>query len=608
MRTSSILAWAWVFLGVISLSKTGVVLAQESSHTLQTDWRALVALYQATDGGNWNEYTNWSIQGTSPPTAIALGQWHGVDVRSGRVVAIRLQANNLSGHIPAELGDLTALEILNLKENNLTGRIPEELANLEGLAFLNLRSNQLTGELPATLENAASLQGLWLHDNNLSGPIPAAWENISDLEALWISRNAGLRGPMVSLPSVTSLELTGTDICIPPEPKYAQWRATLGGLRSQEDCLMELEWSALTDLYRASDGSQWITANGWETAKRPSVVEASEWFGLEVRDGHVVGLHLSDNNLSGALPESVGSLRFLEELDLGSNDLSGPLPVSMATLTNLDALNLEGTEVCMPDEASVTSWRYQVNSASDLTPCSVDPPVNQPPAEENPSLDGDQNWLIGVIGAFAGIACVFSLLAFIMVRRKPEEPSVHAPESSLIASLQDQLSKIQESVAGTQELLTHQSAPGALEQEPADDIVRKMRSALDERDKEIRRFKRGYDVEVYRKFLTKFARLDQAFAYFEAQEQITADNLVSLRRLLANALEDCGVEPFAPMVGADYRTAFGVSDHPKVIDTKNPGDDFVIAEVLEMGYQVRGTSQARLEVLIPARVAVFRYK
>ncbi len=595
-------------MGVIPLSNISVVLAQESSHTLQSDWRALVALYQATDGGNWNENTNWSILGTSPPTANALRQWHGVDVRSGRVVAIRLQANNLSGHVPAELGSLTALEILNLKENNLTGRIPEELANLESLAFLNLRSNQLVGELPASLGNAASLQGLWLHDNNLSGPVPAAWENLSDLEALWLSRNAGLRGPMISMPSLATLELTGTDICIPPEPKYTQWRATVGGLGSQEDCLMELEWSALTDLYRASDGSQWITANGWASATRPSVVEANEWFGLTVRDGHVVGLHLSDNNLSGSLPEAVGGLRFLEELDLGSNELSGPLPASMATLTNLDVLNLEGTEVCMPDEASVTSWLYQVNSASDLSPCSVDPPVDQPPAEENPSSDADKNWLIGVIGAFAGIACVFSLLAFIMVRRKPEEPSAHAPESSLIASLQGQLSEIRETVAGTQDLLSRQSAPSAREQEPTDNIVRKMRNALDERDKEIRRFKRGYDVEVYRKFLTKFARLDQAFAYFEAQEHVTADNLASLRRLLANALEDCGVEPFAPKVGTDYRTAVGVSDHPKVIDTKNPGDDFVIAEVLEMGYQVRGTSQSRPEVLIPARVAVYRYK
>ena len=57
----------------------------------QTDRDALLALYNATDGPNWKNKTNWN-------TDADLSEWHGVDVNEGRVAKLRLIGNNLRGN------------------------------------------------------------------------------------------------------------------------------------------------------------------------------------------------------------------------------------------------------------------------------------------------------------------------------------------------------------------------------------------------------------------------------------------------------------------------------------------------------------------------------
>jgi hypothetical protein len=56
----------------------------------------------------------------------------------------------LSGSIPAELGDMTTLQNLDLDHNNLSGSIPSSLGNMPNLRNLNLNGNQLSGEIPST--------------------------------------------------------------------------------------------------------------------------------------------------------------------------------------------------------------------------------------------------------------------------------------------------------------------------------------------------------------------------------------------------------------------------------------------------------------------------
>ena len=79
---------------------------------------ALVALYIATDGPNWNDNTNWL-------TDAPLRNRHGVTIGAdSRVTYLILPRNRLTGEIPLELGNLTNLDSLTLAGNRLDGGCP----------------------------------------------------------------------------------------------------------------------------------------------------------------------------------------------------------------------------------------------------------------------------------------------------------------------------------------------------------------------------------------------------------------------------------------------------------------------------------------------------
>ena len=91
--------------------------ARAQQGSVETDTAALQALYDATNGANWTDKTNWG-------TAEALSTWHGVTTNGdGRVTRLELQENGLNGTLPTELENLTHLESLLLDRNYaLTGR------------------------------------------------------------------------------------------------------------------------------------------------------------------------------------------------------------------------------------------------------------------------------------------------------------------------------------------------------------------------------------------------------------------------------------------------------------------------------------------------------
>ena len=142
---------------------------------------------------------NWSPQ-------HPINQWDGVSVRSSRVTKLELKSKQLTGKIPALLGNLTYLQTLHLKYNQLTGPIPTQLSSLSHLQTLNLRDNRLTGPIPAALGNLSNLHTLFLRGNRLTGSIPAQLGSLSKLRELNTRFNQ-LTGPIpAELGSLSELQ------------------------------------------------------------------------------------------------------------------------------------------------------------------------------------------------------------------------------------------------------------------------------------------------------------------------------------------------------------------------------------------------------------------
>ena len=120
-------------------------LAISSSASAQGDRDALVALYNSTGGESWSQSDNWN-------TDSDISTWYGITASdAGRVTGISMPENNLTGELPPEIGELSALTQLVLRDNDLTGAIPAEIGNLSELTRLNLRRNNLTGVIPAEI-------------------------------------------------------------------------------------------------------------------------------------------------------------------------------------------------------------------------------------------------------------------------------------------------------------------------------------------------------------------------------------------------------------------------------------------------------------------------
>jgi len=165
LEVRTVLAVLLAWLGAAGLIVEG------RPQDLESDKQALIALYNATDGPNWNVNHGWL---SDDP----LDTWFGVIVSEGRVRQLVLNGNGLTGSIPAELGNLTYLASVTLPDNRLTGPIPPEMGNLSSLKRLSLANNRLMGSIPEEMGNLSSLRWLELAGNQLTGPIPQSLTNL----------------------------------------------------------------------------------------------------------------------------------------------------------------------------------------------------------------------------------------------------------------------------------------------------------------------------------------------------------------------------------------------------------------------------------------------
>ncbi|GLJ09834.1 hypothetical protein SUGI_0116690 [Cryptomeria japonica] len=153
------------------------------------------------------------LQGNIPPAIANL---------RNIVHSFSMPRNLLTGKIPAEIGGMLSVAVIDLAGNRLGGEIPESLGNCVELLQLNLSNNQLNGRIPQTLGSLITLTDLDLSLNNLSGPIPSYLGDMETLRFLNLSYNH-LSGPIPSrgvFRNLPTSSFTGnSDVCSLQCPK-----------------------------------------------------------------------------------------------------------------------------------------------------------------------------------------------------------------------------------------------------------------------------------------------------------------------------------------------------------------------------------------------------
>lgn len=357
----------------------------------QSECQALIAFYNATNGKEWINNTNWD-------TPTPCSSWFGVSVEDETVIGLSLVKNNLrgtslpqellnlknlmslelvgnylsgnlpvflpqfpkltelyldenhfEGPIPPEYGNFKGLLALWMGTNQLTGSIPRELGNIKTLKTLVLGSNVLTGAIPPELGNLGSLKRLALDNNHFTGQIPHEFGKLANLEYLLLFSNqlTGVLPPEIG--NLSNLLIFDIDInhvggTIPPEwgklKKLFRLDFDYNNLTGSIPPEMG-NITALTDLYmRYNKLTGTIPPELGNLSKlQKFFIEHNQLTGtIPASFGQLkelLWLHLHENQLSGEIPPELGQLSKLERLYLQDNNLSGEIPSNFKFLTDL---------------------------------------------------------------------------------------------------------------------------------------------------------------------------------------------------------------------------------------------------------------------------------
>ncbi|RVW94651.1 LRR receptor-like serine/threonine-protein kinase GSO1 [Vitis vinifera] len=208
-----------------------------------------------------------------------------------------LSNNRLSGELPNYFG-----------RNKLSGNVPAWMGSLSSLIVLNLRSNEFNGNIPLNLCQLKKIQMLDLSSNNLFGTIPKC---LNDLIALT------QKGSLVIAYNERQFH-SGWDFSY-IDDTLIQWKGK------------ELEYKKTLGLIRSIDFS-----NNKLIGEIP----------IEVTDlVELVSLNLSRNNLTGSIPSMIGQLKSLDFLDLSQNQLHGRIPASLSQIADLSVLDLSNNNL-----------------------------------------------------------------------------------------------------------------------------------------------------------------------------------------------------------------------------------------------------------------------
>uniref|UniRef100_A0A3Q7EJ59 Uncharacterized protein n=1 Tax=Solanum lycopersicum TaxID=4081 RepID=A0A3Q7EJ59_SOLLC len=293
------------------------------------------------------------------------------------LVFLSLSSNDISGEIPAIIGKMTLVQVIDLSNNKLTGSIPSSIGECSYLKALDLGNNTLSGSFPSSLGQLIQLQSLHLNDNKFSGGVPISLKNLSSLETLdlgnnklsgkfpsWISdgfqnlrilslRSNSFSGElplgMSKLSSLQVLDLAENNLTGAIPTSIGDLNAIVQEKKSDESLVVNLKnqfqkYTKTLSLLTSID----LSRNNLNGA-----------FPVELTNLHgLIVLNLSGNQISGQIPENISSLHQLASLDLSSNILSGVIPSSMGSMSFLSYINFSNNNLSgmVPYKGQMTTF------------------------------------------------------------------------------------------------------------------------------------------------------------------------------------------------------------------------------------------------------------
>ncbi|RDX97085.1 Receptor-like protein kinase HSL1, partial [Mucuna pruriens] len=304
---------------------------------------------------------------------------------------LHMYSSNFFGEIPETIGEMVALENLDLSRSNLTGQIPEGLFMLKNLTLLYLFNNHLYGEIPGVVE-ALNLTQLDLSQNNLTGKIPDDFGKLQKLTWFSLSLNK-LSGEIPQslglLPSLTDFRvmynnLSGT---LPPDfgryskleiflvannsfrgglPKNLCYHGQLHNLTAYENYLSgELpqslgNCSSLIDLKIYSNEFSGSIPRGLWTLNLSNFMVSYNKFTGELPErlsSSISRLEIDHNQFYGRIPSGVSSWTNVVVFKASENYLNGSIPKELTALPNLLILLLDQNQLTGPLPSDIISWK-----------------------------------------------------------------------------------------------------------------------------------------------------------------------------------------------------------------------------------------------------------
>ncbi|CAI9301555.1 unnamed protein product [Lactuca saligna] len=276
----------------------------------------------------------------------------GIDDSSSLFRLESLETLNLAGNnfnstpIPSGFGSLTSLRNLNLSNSWFSGQIPGELSHLTKLQVLDLsslfsfRSLKLESpNLAMLIKNLTQLKVLYLDSVNISAQksdwCQALSSSLLDLEVLSLS-TCQLSGPLDdslgNLHSLSVIRLAQNNLSTPIPDFFGNFR-NLTTLHLGNCNLLGTFPSNVLQLQNLQILDLSVNRNLHGSLSDFPV------------NGSLKSLVLSNTNLSGAIPESIGNLKSLSRIELPNNNFSGRIPKSMENLTQLTYLDLSSNKL-----------------------------------------------------------------------------------------------------------------------------------------------------------------------------------------------------------------------------------------------------------------------